>query len=194
MLRDNMLAVSGLLVERLGGAPAKPYDLELAFSPTERDQDEGLYRRSLYTYWKRTGPAPMMTTFDAALRDVCRVRRESTSTPLQALVLWNSPQLVEASRALAQRIERRYPTDERAAVYDLFRMLTARAPAEAESEVLIQLWRKQEAYFREHPQQTDSYLTVGDFRADKMIDKFRLAALSTVANAFFSHHDVQWMH
>ena len=104
MLRDNALAVSGLLVERCGGPPVKPYDVEEAFTPVERDHGEGLYRRSVYTYWKRTGAAPVLTTFDASQRDVCRVRRERTSTPLQALVLLNGPQFVEASRVLAQRV------------------------------------------------------------------------------------------
>ena len=84
MLRDNALAVGGLLVERQGGPPSKPYDLEVSFKPVKRDKGEGLYRRSLYTYWKRTGPAPAMMTLDASKRDVCRVKRERTSSPIQA--------------------------------------------------------------------------------------------------------------
>ena len=82
MLRDNSLAVSGRLVAKIGGPPVKPYDLEASFKPSKRDQGEGLYRRSIYTYWKRTAPAPAMMTLDAAKRDVCRVQRERTSSPL----------------------------------------------------------------------------------------------------------------
>ena len=107
MLRDNALAVSGLLVEKRGGPPVKPYELEASFKPSPRDKGEGLYRRSLYTYWKRTGPAPMMMVLDSAKRDVCRVKRERTATPLESFVMMNSPQFVEASRASAERLVRR---------------------------------------------------------------------------------------
>ncbi len=193
MLRDNILSVSGLLVEKVGGAPVNPYDLEQAFSPTERDRGDGLYRRSLYTYWKRTGPAPLMTTFDAALRDVCRVRRETTSTPLQALVLLNSPQFVEGCRALGQRLLLQHGTDEAAILQDMFRVFTARPPTPAELDVLGRLWQSQIANFRGHPSQAEDYLTVGDIRADQSLDPCRLAALATVANALLSYDEVQMM-
>ena len=87
MLRDSVLSTSGLLVDRVGGPPVKPYELSASFKPATPDSGEGLYRRSLYTYWKRTGPAPAMMVLDASKRDVCRVKRERTSTPLQALTL-----------------------------------------------------------------------------------------------------------
>ena len=80
MIRDNVLSASGLLVEKTGGPPARPYEVTVSFKPVDRDKGTGLYRRSLYTYWKRTGPAPVMMTLDASKRDVCRVKREHTNT------------------------------------------------------------------------------------------------------------------
>ncbi|MEM9236790.1 MAG: DUF1553 domain-containing protein, partial [Verrucomicrobiota bacterium] len=89
MIRDNALATSGLLVERWGGPPVKPYQVEVSFSPTEPDKGEGLYRRSVYTWWKRNAAAPVLTTFGAPKRDVCTVKREVTTSPLQSLILLN---------------------------------------------------------------------------------------------------------
>ena len=108
MIRDNALKASGLLVEKLGGPPVKPYEppglwKEKGPKVFKRDPGEGSRRRSLYTFWKRTSPQPAMVTLDAALRANCVVRRQATSTPLQALVLLNDPQYVEASRALATK-------------------------------------------------------------------------------------------
>ena len=91
-IRDNALSVSGLLVNAVGGPSVKPYDISVSFKPSEPDEGDGLYRRSLYTYWKQTAPAPLMTTLNASKRDVCRVRLEKTDSPLQGLVLLNSPQ------------------------------------------------------------------------------------------------------
>ena len=109
MLRDNALCAAGLLVETIGGPPVKPYQPEglweeksgLAY---DRDRGAGSHRRSLYTFWKRTSPPPAMLTFDATTREFCAVKRQTTSTPLQALVLLNDPQFVEAARGLAQRL------------------------------------------------------------------------------------------
>ncbi len=106
MIRDNALATSGLLVGNLGGPPVKPYQPaglweEKANIAYVRDQGAGSHRRSLYTFWKRTSPPPAMFTFDATSREVCAGKRLPTATPLQALVLLNDPQYVEAARALA---------------------------------------------------------------------------------------------
>ncbi len=113
MLRDQALAASNLLVEKMGGPAAKPYQpgglWELAMIDKNYDQSHGpeLYRRSLYTYWRRTLPPPMLSTFDAADRSYCTVRRQSTSTPLQPLVLLNDPQFVEAARQAGADAARR---------------------------------------------------------------------------------------
>lgn len=190
MLRDNALSASQLLVSRLGGPPAKPYEVEVSFKPADRDQGEGLYRRSLYTYWKRTGPAPVMMTLDASKRDVCRVRRERTSTPLEAFVLMNGPQFVEAARALAARQLSRHGDDSRDALAEMFRLLTARRPNAAELAVLLDLHRSQLDYFQARPEEAAVYLESGDFVAPGSPDACRLAALASVANALLSFEEV----
>src|SRR5690606_8748774 len=132
MLRDNALAVSGLLVGTVGGPPARPYEVEESFKPSPRDKGEGLYRRSLYTYWKRTAPAPVMMTLDASTREVCRVNRERTASPLQLLALFNGPQYNEAARALAESLVREHGENRESLLVSLFRRLTTRRPAAAE--------------------------------------------------------------
>jgi hypothetical protein len=186
MLRDNALAVSGLLVDRIGGSPARPYEVEVSFKPVKRDQGEGLYRRSLYTYWKRTGPAPAMMTLDASKRDVCRVRRERTTSPLQAFVLWNGPQFVEAARALAQRLMKQHD-DTEAIMVHLFRTLVSRRPSAPELKILMDLYAGQLAYFeQEDTDRMELYLANGDQAADAELAGPRLAAIAAVANTLMN--------
>jgi hypothetical protein len=182
MLRDNALAVSGLLVDRLGGPPAKPYEVEVAFKPLPRDKGEGLYRRSLYTYWSRTGPAPAMMTLDAAKRDVCQVRRERTLSPLQPLVLLNGPQFVEAARVLAERVLQAHPEDRDAALIDLFRWTTSRRPKAEELVILQRLFEQHQQDFAAHPQEAQALLDVGDQPCNQQLDRVRLASFTGVAN------------
>ena len=167
MLRDNVLAASGLLVDKIGGAPAKPYELAVSFKASTPSKGEGLYRRSLYTYWKRTGPAPVMLALDAAKRDVCRVKRERTSSPLQALAMLNGPQFVEASRALSQRLIREHGTDSKDSVdeiaTDMFRTLTSRTPTDSERAIIRNLFNGQRQHFLENPESVVKYLSNGEF-------------------------------
>ena len=185
-LRDNALAVSGLLAKQIGGAPARPYEVEASFKPESRHQGDGLYRRSLYTYWKRTAPAPAMMTLDASKRDVCRMRRERTSSPLQAFVLMNGPQFVEAARALAQQLIDKHgeATDE--IVKQMFRILTSRPPNDTEIEILLSLYEKQLAYFQADTKRAEKYLATGDSRPAVKTDEARLAAISAVANTLLN--------
>ena len=184
MLRDQALSVSGLLVDRLGGAPAKPYELAVSFKPMKTDQGDGLYRRSIYTFWKRTGPAPAMMALDAAKRDVCRVKRGRTSSPLQTLVLMNSPQFVEASRALAKKI---YNQESELAdqLRLAFRTLTCRNPSDDEERVLMKLFEEQKARFAANPDGLKKYLQVGHSKIDESSQSIELAALTAVANTLF---------
>jgi len=145
MIRDNALSVSGLLVNKIGGPSVKPYQPEGLWAETTSgqgltkyilDTGENLYRRSIYTFWKRTVPPPAMTTFDASSRDDCTVKRQKTSTPLQALVMLNDPQLMEASKVLALSLLNESMTDEER-VITIFRKITSRTPEASELENLL---------------------------------------------------------
>lgn len=188
MLRDNALAVSGLLKTDIGGPPARPYELAAAFKPSKPDAGAGLYRRSLYTYWKRTSPAPMMMTLDAAKRDVCRVKRESTASPLQSLVVMNGPQFVEAARMLAQRLMNQHSGDSSRILTDMFRLLTSRQPTADETATLQQLYEVQRQHFMQNSEAASQYLAVGESKAtsDSPAD---LAALASVANALLAYDE-----
>ncbi len=193
ILRDQALAASGLLVGRIGGPPVKPYQPEGLWEEKSnaryvRDQGEGSWRRSLYTYWKRTSPPPAMVTLDAAEREVCVVAREATSTPLQALVLLNDPQYVEAARALAARVMQA-DDDLDARLQRIFRMLTSRTPSEAQRRVLRSLYHQQQTAFAADLDAASAFLQVGDHRADDQIDRSELAALTVVAQALLNYDE-----
>jgi len=186
MVRDNALATSGLLNRTLGGAPVRPYEVAVSFKPVERDKGEGLYRRSLYTYWKRTAPAPVMMSLDAAKREVCMVKRERTSSPLQALVLLNDPQFVEAARVLGQRVVQQHGDDVDGLVVDLFRTLCSRRPNERERGVLKQLYLEQLAAFEANAEDAERFLQTGDAARDETIAPAKLAAAGVLASALLN--------
>jgi hypothetical protein len=185
MIRDNVLFTSGLLVEKIGGAPVRPYELAKSFQPSKPDQGEGLYRRSLYTYWKRTGPAPVMLTLDAAKRDVCQLKRERTSSPLAALVQLNNPQTVEASRKLAEKLLAIHGDNRPNVVVDLFRSLTSRFPTEQEQAIIETLFESQLKYFQDDESATKSYLDIGQSNSETN-EPAKLAAWASVANTMFN--------
>ncbi len=185
MLRDNALAVSGLLVEKQGGPPVRPYELALSFKPVKPDKGAGLYRRSLYTYWKRTGPAPVMMTLDAAKRDVCRVRRERTASPLESLVLMNGPQFVEAARMLAQK-SLQAGEEAPAALTRIFRTLTSRQPTSKESAIVKRLFEQQLEKFEKNPAEAKKFLSQGEAKPAADIPPARLAAMAVVASALMN--------
>ncbi|VTR95171.1 cytochrome c : Uncharacterized protein OS=Pedosphaera parvula (strain Ellin514) GN=Cflav_PD0952 PE=4 SV=1: PSCyt1: PSCyt2: Laminin_G_3: PSD1 [Gemmata massiliana] len=196
MLRDQALASSGLLVEKLGGPSVRPYQPaglweEIAMGRPRYEQSKGddLYRRSLYTFWKRTVPPPSMTTFDAADRSVCSVKRQSTSTPLQALVLLNDVQFVEAARFVGQRAlkEGGATAEERAAW--TFRLVTGRAPSDKERAVLAKLFAEQKMLFEKDPAAAKKLLGVGEKPVDVMLPVADLAAATMLANVLFNHDE-----
>lgn len=161
MIRDNALAVSGLLVDKVGGPPVKPYEIAQSFKPAEIDEGDGLHRRSLYTYWRQTAPAPLMTTLNASKRDVCRVRREKTDSPLQGLVLLNSPQFAEAARVLAARLLEKHGDAPDAIAGEAFRLLTSRRPDERECKVLRKLLAEQREIFSGKPEEAAELVSAG---------------------------------
>ncbi|MFO0942410.1 MAG: DUF1553 domain-containing protein [Pirellulales bacterium] len=190
ILRDAALSASGLLVDQIGGPPVKPYQPEGLWEEKsgeayKRDTGEGSRRRSLYTFWKRTSPHPMMMTFDASNREVCVVRRQSTLTPLQTLVVLNDPQFVEAARALAESAISEYSqVDQRIA--SVFRRLTTRRPNEAELAVMQAMYQKQHDYFSNNREAADKFLAIGDHKSAANMDVVDLAALSAVAEGLMS--------
>ena len=182
MLRDSVLAVSGLLVDKVGGASVRPYEVEASFKPVGRTRGEGLYRRSVYTYWKQTAPAPAMMALDASKREVCRVRRERTSSPLQAFVLLNGPQYVEAARVLAEREIQQHGDKTEAVLTDMFRRLTSRKPRAAELKLIVKLYEDQLADFEKDPKRAEAFLKTGDWPRDAKFPAARVAALGVVAS------------
>lgn len=190
MIRDNALAVSGLLVDQKGGPPVKPYQPDGLWKEKSGkqyipDTGDGLYRRSLYTFWRRTSPPPSMITFDATRRNTCAVRRQQTSTPMQALVLLNDPQFVEASRVLAEQlIESEESLDVR--IQHAFRTLTSRLPTDDELEILKQTYNDQFLHFAEHPNDAEALLSVGDKAPDPDFNPQELAASTILVNTIMN--------
>jgi hypothetical protein len=177
-----------LLVQKIGGPSVKPYQPEgiwedTAGSKYEPDKGESLYRRSLYTYWKRTAPHPMMTTFDASERNNCTVRRQATSTPLQALVLLNDPQMLEAARRVGERALKETPGSPVDQIILTFRLLTGRKPTARELRVLQKLREEQLALFRASRDSAEAMLKVGESAIDPKLDRSELAAATAVASA-----------
>jgi hypothetical protein len=195
-VRDTALAVSGLLVETIGGKSVKPYQpsgLWEAISYTSsntahfvKDKGDALYRRTMYTFWKRTSPPPALITFDAPSREECTVRRGRTNTPLQALVLMNDEQYVEAARHLAARMMHEggaTPTDR---IVFAFRLATSRTPSKEEIGVFTRLYEEQRAAYANNQEGAEKLIRVGDSAADTTIDARELAAWSLVANVILN--------
>lgn len=185
-VRDNALAVSGLLVNKVGGKSVKPYELAAAFKRQTPDKGEGLYRRSLYTFLKRTAPPPVMSTFDATAREVCMVRRERTSTPLQALVLMNGPQYVEAARVFAEHLIEKNATDVKARMVKGFLQCTSRKPEAKELEILQALYVEQKEHFAKHPGEAAKLLKIGDRKVNGKLAVDELAAMTVLCEAMLN--------
>jgi hypothetical protein len=191
MIRDQALFASGLLVQRIGGPSVKPYQpaglwSELSFQSKSRTTDfyvqgsgDDLYRRSLYTFWKRSVPPPTMATFDAPSRDMCTLQRPRTNTPLQALALMNDTTYVEASRALATRAMTESGDDTRSQIIFAFRTLLARGPDEEEISTLTAGVEKRTAFFRQNPSAAENLMTAGQSKPDRSLDPIELATLTT---------------
>lgn len=180
MIRDNALAVSDLLVKKTGGPSVKPYDLAVSFKPSKIGEGDDLYRRSLYTYWKQTAPAPLMTTLNASKRDVCRVSLEKTDTPLQGLVMLNSPQFVEAARHLATDLVTRHGDDQNAIIVEAFQRLTTRAPDETEHQILTDLITEQKAHFASNQEAAEKLIATGSSPAPPKELSADIAAATTL--------------
>jgi hypothetical protein len=191
-IRDNALAVSGLLSTRIGGLSARPYQPEGLWEQSGtashyvQDKGEGLYRRSLYTFWKRIVPPPNMVIFDAPSREMCTARRETTTTPLQALVLLDDPQFVEAARVMAEQLVRQYGQDLSACITGGFRLTTGRLPKPTEQTILQHLYEQQLKHFEADPAAADQYLKIGEQPLDKTLPPQQVAATAVLASALMN--------
>ncbi len=192
-IRDLALSASGLMNPDMGGPPVSPYqpgkDLwreANTMSPAYRQSvGKSLYRRSLYSVWKRTAPLPNMMAFDATTREVCSVARSRTNTPLQALVLMNDVQFVEASRELAARAISQNSSESSWVPFS-FTVLTGRAPDETESKILQELLQEQLSHYREKPEEAQKLIKHGEQTADPSLEAVPLAALTTVCQAILN--------
>jgi hypothetical protein len=193
MLRDQALSLSGLLVEKLGGPSVRPYQpdglWDVAMGKPQYGQSHGpdLYRRSLYTFWKRTVPPPAMVAFDAADRSYCTVKRQTTSTPLQALALLNDPQIVEAARFIAQRMLKEAGAIPEARVTWMFHAITGQNPTAKELPILVQLMDEQRKLFASEPKASAKLLAVGEAKPDATLNADDLAAGTMLAIALLNH-------
>ena len=190
MIRDQSLFVSGLLVEKLGGPSVKPYQpdglyKDMAFSGLtgyDHDKGEGLWRRSLYTFWKRTVLSPAMQVFDASAREFCTVRDTRTNTPLQSLNLMNDVTYIEAARMLAQKMLVEGGATPEARIAWAFRLVTSRRPSERETQVLLKDLTGQIDHFSRNRQEASKLLSVGEKRNEVKLDAPELAAYAATAS------------
>jgi hypothetical protein len=200
MIRDYALAASGLLVRKLGGPSVKPYQPDGVWEAVamigsntrdyRRDSGENLYRRSMYTFWKRSAPPAQMEIFNAPNRETCTVRRERTNTPLQALVTLNDVQFVEAARHLAQAALKD-GGDQTASRIDLLaRRLLARPFRAEEIEVVQDSLAELLAYYKEHGEDAKKLIAVGESKADPNLDAATLAAWTMLVNQLMNLDEV----
>ncbi len=198
ILRDYVLATSGLLHREVGGVSVKPYQPPGLWEETNAGENRGilttyvqdtgvdLYRRSLYTFWKRTLPHPVMTLFDAPTRDNCEVRRQKTNTPLQALAMQNDVQVMEASRVLAQQIAPAYGDDEKA-LQQLFRRVLLRPSNDKEMKKLMEYFESAKKRFAAAPKKARQLLASGSYpQPADTIDPARFAALMLSAQLLYN--------
>ncbi|MEM6892181.1 MAG: PSD1 and planctomycete cytochrome C domain-containing protein [Bacteroidota bacterium] len=197
MIRDQALQVSGLLNEEVGGPSVKPYQPEGIWEETTgggggttatyvQSTGKDLYRKSLYTFWKRTVPPPSMMTFDAASRDLCTVKRQETNTPLQALVLLNDPQLIEAARALADKSVQKVGKNSDAQIRYIFQSATSRPATSEEFEVLQLFYKDAHAKTETGEFVPEEYLTIGEYKPSAEIDAASMAALALTAHTILN--------
>jgi hypothetical protein len=200
MIRDYALAASGLLVRKLGGPSVKPYQPDGVWEAVamigsntrdyRRDSGEALFRRSLYTFWKRSAPPASMEIFNAPNRETCTVRRERTNTPLQALVTLNDPQFVEAARYLAQEALRSSGPDAESRIDFLARRLLSRPLRPEELKVVQASLSDLLAYYRANPADAKKLLAVGEVRTAPALDAAALAGWTMLTNELMNLDEV----
>jgi hypothetical protein len=200
MIRDHALAASGILVANLGGESVKPYQPDGVWEAVamigsntrdyRRDSGEKLYRRSLYTFWKRSAPPANLEIFNAPNRELCTVRRERTNTPLQALVTLNDPQFVEAARYLAERTLKEGGSDEASRLEFMARRVLSRSFTAEELPIVRGMLNDLIADFASEPARAKKLLTVGEWKSDPSLDSPTLAGWTMLINAVMNMDEV----
>jgi hypothetical protein len=195
-VRDNALAVSGLLSRKIGGPSVKPYQpagywAYLNFPTREwyEDKGENQHRRGLYTYWQRTFPHPSLLAFDAPSREECTVERPRSNTPQQALVLLNDPTYVESARALAEKTLREGGKTDAERLDFAYRQVLGRTASTQEASVLLPLLSRHLMQYRSDKASADAILSVGQAPVGKDVDRPTLAAWSSVARVLLNLHE-----
>ena len=194
LVRDIVLESSGLLNKTIGGPSVKPYQppglWEMATSGRGllqtyiQDTGQLLYRRGMYVFIKRTVPPPGMMIFDASNRDQCDIKRSHTNTPLQALIMLNDPTVLEASLALSDKLIQSMSTPE-ATITNGFRRIICRRPEKKEIDILINYWKRREAYFKANPKEADKIVKVGEYKP-KAKSNIDLAAIMQVMQVIYN--------
>ncbi len=196
MIRDQALAISGLLVEKTGGPSVKPYQPAGLWQELSggggyrRDHGEGLYRRSLYTYWRRTVTPPAMALFDAPTRETCTVRETRTNTPLQALNLMNDETYIEASRKFAERMVAEGGASAESRIEYGWKLALLERPAARQSAVVLKALRQFEAHYTMEPREAMDLLNQGDSPWNRSMNPAELAAYSGVASLILNMDEV----
>lgn len=192
-IRDNALAISGLLVSKVGGPSVKPYQPDGLWEDVTVDRrgkyvadtGEGLYRRSMYTFWKRTCPPPSMMNFDAPNREVCLARRARTNTPLQSLILLNDPTYIEAARSLAETMIRASDSSD-ARINAGYKRAVARSAKPEELAILSEVLQQASDRFKQHPEMASALNKTGSKPAAAQIDPVELASWTVVASTLLN--------
>lgn len=188
MLRNNALSASGLMNYTIGGKSVKPYQpkglWKINGATYQEDKGDKLYRKSMYTLWKRSVPHPTMATFDTPERSFCAVRRQETNTPLQALVMLNDPTYVEASRVLGNSMLAY--TDPKEGISNIFKKLTGRNILEKELQLLVEMQQNEYKKFRSNRSKAQGWLNSGEFRVSHQEDAVLIAANAVVASTIMN--------
>jgi hypothetical protein len=200
MVRDFALATSGLLVHKVGGPSVKPYQPQKVWETVAMEESntrfytqetgDALYRRSLYTFWKRSAPPPSMDIFDAPSREECVVRRERTNTPLQALVTMDDPQFVEAARTLAQNAIVASKGDVNRQVNYMANRLLTRSFDDKERDIVLHSYSDYLAFYEADPASATRLVSIGESKPLASLEVPKLAAMTMVANELLNLDEV----
>ena len=187
MIRDNALAAAGLIKLAMGGPPVHSYEMTEAFKPVNPGAGDAVYRRSLYSNWRRTSPPPAMVAFDAPRRAVCISRRERTDSPLQALILLNGVQYVEAARVLGEKLHLEAKGDLPKMIELGFLRCLSRKPDGKELQICTQLYQEQLTHFKAVPKEAEEMLKTGNAKRDVSIPAPEAAAAAVLGQALMNH-------